>query len=311
MNWKTWAPLVLATVLGLIAAKAGHDVIIRANRAGAPLGSFTFVIVAKSDLNPGSSLSEADLTTVPMPSDTLPRTAFQKTTDLVGRVLVLPVVKGQAILEAFLAPAGSDAGLQALVPPGMRALSIEINESSGVAGLLLPGSHVDVVSTLADDTQRQPVARLIVQNATVLAVGHKLHPPTKKDDDDTPRPKTVTLLLMPRDVEAIELAGSAGKLRLVLRGSLDNSKSVTNGMTVAELLGNHRNHPEVIAYTPPPPQPTPIITQPVKTAVLRSVEVIRSGKIERVDMPGMPVQPPSMLTGDGMQTAPVIPDRVP
>lgn len=310
MNWRSWVPLAMAAVLGLVAAKVGRDYINRARGTGEVTGATISVVIANSDVAPGSALTTGDLSVARLPAETVPRTAFEKPSDLVGRVALLPLVKGQTILESFLAPAGSAAGPQALVPPGMRAVSVEITEASGVAGLLVPGCYVDIVSTLSDEKQRRPMAKMIVENAKVLAVGQRLQASSKKEEEDEPaRPKSVTLLVGPRDVEAIELAGSAGRLRLVLRGSLDNSRSPSVGITVADLMGTEQDSQDVFVQLPQDVPAAVTHTEPVKTSEVRLVEIIRNGKAERVQMPGVPMQQPSALTGDGTQMNPVFPEH--
>jgi len=106
------------------------------------------IVVAKRDIAPGHTLEAADLTIAAFPPDSVPRGSFREESQLPGRVAALQVVQGQPLLDSFLAMQGSGAGAQAIVPPGMRAVTIEVNETSGVAGLLVPGCRVDVVSTL-------------------------------------------------------------------------------------------------------------------------------------------------------------------
>ena len=312
MNLKTWVPLILAAVLRLIAARAGRSIIVRAQRAGLAEGKRVAIVAAKNDLGPGVALSEADVVLVPLPSDRVPRNALRNVSDVAGRVVIMPVVQGQAILESTLAPAGSSAGLAALIPPGMRAISIDVSESSGVAGLLVPGSHVDVVCTLQDEKLNQQIARTIVENAKVIAVGQRVTPPSRKDEEEAGRAKSVTLAAAPREVEAIELAGSTGKMRLVLRGSLDDAKVQTRGMTVAELLGGQRKQAEPVAYVAPPTtRPAPVdVPVHVKPAPYRTVEVIRNGVPTLVQIPTT-APPNGALTGDSGGAAPVIPDRSP
>src|SRR5947207_2156131 len=79
------------------------------------------------------------------------------------------VVKGQMMFEGLLAGQGVDGGLTALVPHGMRAVSVEVSESSGLAGLLVPGCRVDVIATLKQDNSQ--IAKTIVENAKVQAIG--------------------------------------------------------------------------------------------------------------------------------------------
>src|SRR5215208_3909279 len=166
MNWKTWVPLIIAVILGLIAAKVGRDMLVNRKDSG-PEGHLVRIVVAKRDIAPGHTLDPNDLTSAAFPPDSIPRGSFRQETEVVGRVAALQVIQGQPLLDSFLAMTGSGAGVQAIVPPGMRAVTVEVNEFSGVAGLLVPGCCVDVVSTLPDQQTKVSIARTIVQNVKV------------------------------------------------------------------------------------------------------------------------------------------------
>lgn len=301
MNWKTWIPLILAAVLGLIAAKAGRDIVLRAQHSGVAPGRFTQIVVAKNDLQPGQALVAGDLALSATPIEHVPRSAFTSVSELEGRVVVLPVVKGQSIVEAFLAPAGSGSGTQALIPSGMRAMTIEVNEVSGVAGLLMPGCRVDVVTTLQDEALNQSVARTLVENVKVLAVGQRLTTGSQNEKEEAARAKSATLLVSPRDVEAIELASRTGNTRLVLRGTLDSQSTATGGVTVAELLGGQRKTSQVAApVVVEAKPPAKAVAPPVAAQQGRAghvVDVIRSGAVSRVEIPMESIAAPSALTG--------------
>ncbi|MGE5610658.1 MAG: Flp pilus assembly protein CpaB [Bacillota bacterium] len=316
MNWKTWTPLILAALLGLVAAKVGRDLILHAQRASVPAAKFTNIVAAKADLPPGHPLAESDLILSATQADVAPRNAFHQTADLRGRVLLIPVVKGQPILETSLAPTGSGAGPQAMVPLGMRAIALEVNEASSLGGLLAPGCCVDVVSTLQDADIAQQVTRTIVENVKVLAVGQRLIASSRKDSEENTRAKTVSLLVTPRDAEAIELASNTGRIRLVLRGSLDRSQANASGITLAELLGGERNKSAALHQTrvpttrPTTPLPTQVATMP-KPALFRSIEVIRNGVATQVQVPASVISTPSAVTSSNSEVEPAFPSQSP
>src|SRR5439155_12299060 len=169
---------------------------------------------------------------------------------------------------------------------------IEINEFSGVAGLLVPGCRVDVVSTLNDQETRHSVARTIVQNVKVLAVGQRLtvNNVGKKDEAamsaEAAVAKSVTLLVKPREAEAIELASTSGRTRLVLRGSFDESvRSGGDGVSVAELLGSRSQvvQPVIVEHpTTRPVEQTVVVAQPTHYETRKHVvEFIRGTKVTR------------------------------
>ena len=172
MNWKTWFPLILAIVLGVVAAKAAHDWIQKNRTAQAPAGQFVKVVVAKGDTQPGKDLTADDLKLANVDAADAPASGFRTIEDVVGRVNETFMSKGQTIVEAMLAPKGAGSGLQAMVPLGYRAVTMEVNEFSGVAGLLSPGCHVDIISTMQGAENGQ-VSKTICQDLKITAVGQR------------------------------------------------------------------------------------------------------------------------------------------
>lgn len=297
MNWKNAIPLVLAIVLGLAAAVVGRRVML-ANRASGPEKSkMTSIVIANKDIAPGSELSAADLSLGKVPADNVPEQTFTDVDSLVGRVTALPMMKNQTVLEPLLAPSGAAGGLQALVPAGMRAITLEVNEFSGVAGLLTPGSRVDVISTFDEQQNEQMLTRTIVQNLKVTAVGMRTGPATEENAAEVTLPKSVTLLATPQEAELIQLAMSTGRPWLVLRGYGDQETSAAAGVTLAELRGAKKRPQQdpfatpVIEQTPtaPPPATQPATVLPVAAEAQpepknqqRIVKVIRNTSEEEV-----------------------------
>src|SRR5205823_2024051 len=111
-------------------------------------GKLTHVVVAAADLEPGHALSEQDLKVATLPADALPRGHAASPADFAGRVVTSQVVAGQTVVESMLAAKGATAGAPALIPLGHRAVSLDVSEATSVGGLLVPGCHVDIVSTM-------------------------------------------------------------------------------------------------------------------------------------------------------------------
>jgi pilus assembly protein CpaB len=235
---KTSIMLLVALALGLVTAYVGWN-IVASNRPHAENVKTVRLLVARHDLDPGKEIEADDVEAAVWPAETAPKGAFMNVKDLMGRTVVSLVPTSGPVLEGSLAPPGSPAGLQALVPEGMRAVTIEVNESSGVAGLLVQGARVDVISTLRRG--EETVARTIVENVKVTAVGHRLVRDPRETGDNAVR--TVTLVMSPKNAEAIELASTNGRPRLVLRGSADNSPTASPGVSLAELVGGVQNLP--------------------------------------------------------------------
>ncbi len=171
MNLKQSIPLVAAIGLGLVAAKIAHD--ISAKKNAVPDTKTVQVVVAKEPIGPGTALTPELLDVTRIPGETMPPETSSSVDSLVGRVTLAPLFAGQAVRGDSLAMKGSPAGLASLVPTGMRAISVDVNETSSVAGLLTPGCHVDIVSTLGVDNDHM-IARTIAQDVPIVAVGQRL-----------------------------------------------------------------------------------------------------------------------------------------
>jgi pilus assembly protein CpaB len=306
MNWKTWFPLILAIVLGVVAAKAAHDWVVKNKAAAAPAGKFTKVVVAKADTPPGKGLTADDLVVADIETASAPTNAFPTTDKVIGRVNESFMVKGQPVVEAMLAPVGAGSGLQALVPEGMRAITVEVNEFSGVAGLLTPGCKVDIVATLSAGDANGQVTRTVVQDVKVTAVGQR----TSVAGDAPPPPneivRSVTVLVKPDQAVAIELACATSRPRLLLRGGRDNEIVASAGISVAELRSNGRKDDTATASAiGAVPTTRPAIasatTQPSDAFARvdvphRTVKVIRGGQESTVTMEVLDGNPPNTVT---------------
>lgn len=308
MNWKSWAPLIAAILLGGIAAKVAHDM---ANKGNKPVNTARQLqmVIAKGTVSPGSELTSDQVALAPVGGEILPPGAYTTPQDVIGRIVTAPLVDGQPILQGTLAPVGTAAGLQALVPPGMRAVTIDVNEISGLAGLLAPGCRVDLVSTIIDQNdQSHTVTRAILENVLVTAVGPRMTP-TKPEGEKEAAYHTVTLIVSPRQALMIELASSLAKTRLALRSHGDNAAVQQNSLSLIELRGKqaHDGATPVLATIPTPTLPTPATTQPVQAAAPQpqptwTALVIHGNSITTVDF-DMPANATDNVTGTDQRPA--------
>ena len=105
------------------------------------------VVVAAVDLELGAQIKADDLHVVEWPASSVPNGAFSTPDEVVGRGLVMPVIQNEPILPMKLAGKDAGAGLPVVIPEGKRAVSVRVNDVIGVAGYVLPGTHVDVLAT--------------------------------------------------------------------------------------------------------------------------------------------------------------------
>jgi pilus assembly protein CpaB len=249
----------------------------------------TFVAVAARNLPTGSRITEKDVKLVAWPAKNLVPGAFSEVKPIVDRGLIAAVGENEPLTESKLAPIGSGAGLPPAIPPGMRAMSVKVDEVIGVAGFVVPGTRVDLVVTLRGTSQtEEPMSRTVASNVLVLTAGTRIDQEQAKDGKAVPS-TVVTLAVSPSDAERVALASSEGKISLALRNPLDVSPTETTGVQVAALRNGTNPVPRPappkaqpatarrpMAFVPPPPVPTPsVYTVETIRAAKRGEEVVR------------------------------------
>jgi pilus assembly protein CpaB len=160
-----------------------------------------------------------------------------KREDIIGRGVVATIYDGELIMEDRLAPKGAGGGLAGMIPPGMRAVAVRVNDVVGVAGFVVAGMRVDVLicgnPPGASGTGSQ--TRTLLQNIEVLSAGQDY----KKDSEGKPvLVQVVNLLVSPEQAEKLSLAINQTTIQLVLRNPADTKIAATPGTAVTALFGN-------------------------------------------------------------------------
>jgi len=194
------------------------------------------VVVAATDLELGAQLKADDLHVVEWPASSVPNGAFSTPDEVVGRGLVMPVIQNEPILPMKLAGKDAGSGLPVVIPEGKRAVSVRVNDVIGVAGYVLPGTHVDVLATATPtNSEVDTTTKVVLTNVQVLAAGTKM-----EQDSEQGKPmavNVVTLLVSPDEAERLTLGATQGKIQLALRNPLDKTEPETPGIRPAVLLG--------------------------------------------------------------------------
>jgi pilus assembly protein CpaB len=197
----------------------------------------TKVAVASTDISLGHRLTPELVQLVDWPSRSVPPGSFQQLDGLDGRVLRTNMLRGEPVLQAKLAPVGTQGGLSAVIGDGKRAITVRVNDVIGVAGFALPGNYVDIiVNTQRESTEKterdKSISKIVLERILVLAVAQEVG-----RDDTKPRVvNAVTLEVTPNQAEKIDLARSVGTLSLVLRNQIDPLVADTAGATKTSLL---------------------------------------------------------------------------
>lgn len=288
MRRQTAIALGIATVLGLIAVYLANTYLAGAERQ-ADLAGTTRVAVAAVPLDYGTELTRERIRFAEYPNSSIPAGSFtdlgQLLPDGQKRVALMSIQPNEPILPTKISAAGEGASIAALLPEGMRATSVRINDVSGVAGFIQPNNSVDVLITRSIGNTGEQVTDILLQNVRVLAIGQQ-----QQGDDGKPvLANTATLLVDQVGAQKLALGQQVGTLSLVLRkaGEQDNPvvETVSLGDLRYSLYGGVRYPTQASAgaYQAAQPQPRRVVraTPPRRAAPAprqpsgTSVEIVR------------------------------------
>jgi pilus assembly protein CpaB len=237
------------------------------------------VVVAAADLQLGAELKKEDLQVVQFPAGKVPDGTFTKPEELLGRGIIVPIVKNEPVLRAKLASKEAGSGLPPVIPEGMRAVSVRVNEVVGVAGYVLPGNRVDVLATASPtEAHTDMTTKVILSNVQVITAGTRMEQDQEKDKPV--QVTVVTLLVTPEQSERLALASTEGKIQLALRNPLDLGAPETPGIKTAGLMGTVKAPVRQVASSSRPRASAQPVTQlaPPPPPPMPTVEIIRGDK---------------------------------
>lgn len=159
-----------------------------------------------------------------------------KLQDLLGAVVRRPVSMDAPVTAAHVVKPGQRGFLAAVLRPGMRAVTVEIDKVSGNSGLIFPGDYIDLILTLDlkakdDRLSRRLASETILANVRVIAIGQRVESFASVDaDTDNKRLETTaTLEVAPQHAERIHVAQELGRLALSLRSLADDNHGLAAG----------------------------------------------------------------------------------
>jgi pilus assembly protein CpaB len=248
------------------------------------------IVLAARPLSVGTTVKPADIKLGKIPSANFPKGAFAKPEEVIDRPLISNILMDEPVLEGRLAARGSGVGLAPIIPVGMRAVTLRVNDVTGIAGFVLPGMRVDVLVTgqPPDSTTSVTATPIQLQNLLVLSAGTVMQPDARGQAMPA---QTVTLLGTPEQAETLTLASADARIQLVLRNGSDQAIEKTPGHDIAELYGERparkkivensapprpRFRPVVVAAAPPPPPPPPDQIVVIR-GTQKTVEVVGAG----------------------------------
>jgi len=298
---RTFIVVAIAVVAATVASYGTYRALSRVPQQPVQLPTKKAVIAAKS-MPLGTLITRDAVKVVDWPAQTPLQGGFSTIDEVVNRGLITSVVENEPISENKLAPKEAGAGLAPTIMAGMRAISLRVNEVIGVAGFVVPGSRVDIVTILANKSQgssgSDTISRVVVSNVTVLSAGTRYDQDEARTDGKAIRSTVVTVMVSPIDADRIALAQSQGELMLTLRHPLDLEPTDPRGVRLAALYagaGAEDSAPKpaprasgvrrALAPPPPPPPPAPPVVKAytVETirAAKRSEETLLGGYVAR------------------------------
>lgn len=251
------------------------------------------VVVAVRNLHMGLPIGPDDIVVRSVSPDMVQRdNTFASLTDVLGRTPRERVLANEAIRDERLARPDAGIGLNAIVTPGKRAMTVATDTETGVAGLLQAGNFVDIIVTIRPEDPTAAGAKwvtdTILQGIKVLAVGSNLggnegkeeeKKGAKKPTEPTKRMKpSITLEVTPEEAEKLALAVSQGEIHVVLRSDIDITQWDAHGvMTNRKLIGYEAKVPQADMRTPRAAEAAPVEAPPAITA-----EVVQGSKSSEI-----------------------------
>jgi pilus assembly protein CpaB len=264
---RPWLMLAVALASGGLAALLAMRYLQQRTTPLAAQPIRSSMVVAARALPVGTIVSDQHVKTIEWTGGALPLGYVGNPQDVVGRGLISDLQENEPLLESKLAPKGAGGGLPIIISEGKRALTMRVNEVSGVAGFVTPNTRVDVLLTMEDkNAAGEPATRIIMQDMRVLAAGQSIQP----DKEGKPQPvPVVTFLVTPEQAETLALASGQGSIQLALRNQLDTMEVRTRGTRRSALMGGSiARQPRRVARSAPAPAPEP---------TAQVVEVYRGG----------------------------------
>ncbi len=235
MNRRFLIALAGAVVFGLLAIYLAQIYV--SNRVTREIAEQkTNVVMATADIPLGTEINAQQVAVVKVDRALVPEGAMLKKEEVVGRVTTADISAKTVLLGKQLAGIGAQPGLAGIITEGMRSVSVRVDEASGVAGFIAPGTYVDVIAIMNPQLDgAKAVSKVILQKVRVLAGGQKME---NTKDGKPALVNTVTLELTPDQAEKVKLAEAEGRLQLSIRNATDQDIPKTPGATKRDVLND-------------------------------------------------------------------------
>lgn len=183
---------------------------------------YTQVVMATKDIPINTTITSDMVELKPFPTEMRNDQDLIDLNDAVGKVNVVAISKGEILLQSrIIKPGESTDRLSYTIPQGMRAMSIPVDEQTGVANMIRRDDRVDVVAEVANADGTNERSVFILQNIEVLAVGTSIGQSSVLNPDSGTPPKTVTLAVDPQSSLKLKMVLLKGNISLILRSPAD------------------------------------------------------------------------------------------
>jgi pilus assembly protein CpaB len=251
MDVKKLVLLVGALVIAAVTAVMAKNMFSGAAAPQAQAGPMTVpvgpeVLVATRSLPVGTIIDAEAFRYQPWPEGLVEAAYFIRgqeganPADLIGTVVRTEITAGQPVTQGSLVRPGERGFLAAALSPGMRAITVSVSATSGVAGFVFPGDRVDIVLTQevegGGDGAPLRVSETIIRNARVLATDQRINTRDEQGNQIPQNISTVTLEATPTIAEKIAVAQTIGQLSLSLRSLADNNAELERAIASGEVV---------------------------------------------------------------------------
>jgi pilus assembly protein CpaB len=231
---KPLIPITLGIVFAAVAAFMTLGYLKQAsNKPTAPKFETQTVVVASADIKRGDTVSAETVRVVEWPRGAVPAGAYTTLQQAIGSVARASIFENDPITTHKVVDANSKSVLSMLIPDGRRAISIKVNEVTGIAGFVAPSSRIDVLVTVPEKDKDPARTRIVLQDIEVLAIAQAV----EQRENKPVVVNTVTLNVLPNEAEALTLAANEGSLQLTLRNDKDQARIYTAGVSMDSLIG--------------------------------------------------------------------------
>ena len=251
--------LMIAVVLSLLTTGLVYS-FLKKTSGNLPVNTVA-AVVAKVDIGAKTRITPEMVQVTKVPAPYLQPGGVQEAAEVIGMLSKESIVAGEQITVRRLLGEGKAAGFTGLIPEDKRAITIGVNEVTGVAGFVKAGDYVDVVVTFEKSTAGDNVSHLVLQNVLVLAANRETeggaietNNTSSKEKKEAIKTASVTLAVTPDEVAKLTLSEDKGKVRLVLRPFMQNvGVSIAGPITPQDIVGIQNKSPVSHQEQAPPP----------------------------------------------------------